>query len=148
MFRGSYTARVDEKGRLKIPAGFKRLLDEKYGETDFYITSQNGKQAKIYPLSEWERIEKLLLEKPSMDPTRQKFLDRSNHYGQMQQADGQGRILIHPLLRTEADLVGEVKVCGYLTYLEVWNAEIFLRERIEERPYTEEDEAEMARLGI
>jgi len=133
---------------LKIPAGFKRLLDEKYGETDFYITSQNGKQAKIYPLSEWERIEKLLLEKPSMDPTRQKFLDRSNHYGQMQQADGQGRILIHPLLRTEADLVGEVKVCGYLTYLEVWNAEIFLRERIEERPYTEEDEAEMARLGI
>ncbi|MGE0102959.1 MAG: division/cell wall cluster transcriptional repressor MraZ [Blastocatellales bacterium] len=148
MFRGSYTARVDEKGRLKIPAGFKRLLDEKYGETDYYITSQNGKQAKVYPLAEWERIEKLLLEKPSMDPVRQKFLDRSNHYGQMQQLDGQGRLLIHPLLRTEADLTGEVKVCGYLTYLEVWNAETFLRERILEKPYTEDDEAEMARLGI
>ncbi|QQS46282.1 MAG: division/cell wall cluster transcriptional repressor MraZ [Acidobacteriota bacterium] len=148
MFRGSYTARVDEKGRLKIPAGFKRLLDEKYGETDFYITSQNGRQAKIYPLKEWERIEGLLLEKPSMDPTRQKFLDRSNHYGQMQQMDAQGRILIHPLLRTEAELVGEVKVCGYLTYLEVWNAETFLRERIKERPFTEEDEASIAGLGI
>jgi len=38
MFRGNYPARVDKNGRLKLPAEFKRVIDEKYG-TQFYITS-------------------------------------------------------------------------------------------------------------
>ncbi|PYX46476.1 MAG: division/cell wall cluster transcriptional repressor MraZ, partial [Acidobacteria bacterium] len=42
MFRGNHPTRVDEKGRLKVPAEFKRVIDEKYG-TQFYITSLDGK---------------------------------------------------------------------------------------------------------
>ena len=56
MFRGSHIARVDEKGRLKVPAEFKRLLDEKYGTT-FFITSFDGERAEIFPMQEWEKIE-------------------------------------------------------------------------------------------
>jgi MraZ protein len=55
MFRGNHPTRVDEKGRLKLPAEFKRLVDERYG-TQFYITSKDGRRAEIYPLSEWQKI--------------------------------------------------------------------------------------------
>lgn len=148
MLRGSYPAKMDDKGRLKIPASFKRFLDEKYGNTDFYVTSTNGECARVYPIKEWEALENELASLPTMDPAKRKFLDRVNYYGQMQATDAQGRISIHQLLRTEAELLGEVTVFGYLTYLEVWNAERFRRSRLEAQPYTDEDWAALAKLGI
>ncbi|HEV8524172.1 MAG TPA: division/cell wall cluster transcriptional repressor MraZ, partial [Terriglobales bacterium] len=42
MFRGNHPTRVDEKGRLKVPAEFKRVIDEKYAGNEFYITSLDG----------------------------------------------------------------------------------------------------------
>jgi MraZ protein len=82
-----------------------------------------------------------------MDPARRKFLDRTNYYGQQATLDGQGRVLIHPLLRKASGVAGDVAVLGYLTYLEVWELERFER-RLLSDPYTEEDEAAIARLGI
>ena len=148
MLRGSYKANIDEKGRVRIPAAFKRYLDEQYGSADFYVTSVDAECARIYPLSEWETIENKLALLPAMDPAKRKFLDRANYYGQMSACDGQGRILIHPLLRGKAELLGEVTVFGYLTYLEVWSAERFRRERLEEQPFIDEDAETLARLGI
>ena len=46
MFRGNHPTRVDEKSRLKIPAEFKRVIDEKYGQK-FYITSLDGSIAQL-----------------------------------------------------------------------------------------------------
>ena len=111
------------------------------------MTSLTGESVRIYPLPEWESIEQRLALLPSMDPARRKFLDRTNYYGQQGAMDAQGRVLIHPLLRRSAAVMGEVAVLGYLTYLEVWELERF-RERLLQDPYTEEDEAAIARLGI
>ena len=146
MLRGNYTARVDNKGRLKVPTAFRRYIEEKYG-TEFYVTSLTGESARIYPLPEWESIEQRLLVLPSMDPTRRKFLDTTNYYGQQAAIDAQGRILIHPLLRKSTQVVGDVAVLGCLTYLDVWELERF-EERLRSDPFTEEDEAALARLGI
>jgi division/cell wall cluster transcriptional repressor MraZ len=93
MFRGNHPTRVDEKGRLKLPAEFKRLVDERYG-TQFYITSKDGRRAEIYPLPEWQKIEEKLAQIPSMNPAKKKFLDRVNYYGQMAEMDAQGRVLL------------------------------------------------------
>lgn len=146
MLRGNYTARMDDKGRLKVPTAFRRYIEEKYG-AEFYVTSLTGECVRIYPLPEWESIEQRLALLPSMDPARRKFLDRTNYYGQQATADGQGRVLIHPLLRKAAGVAGDVAVLGYLTYLEVWELERF-EQRLLSDPYTEEDEAAIARLGI
>jgi MraZ protein len=146
MLRGNYTARMDEKGRLKIPTTFRRYIEEKYGQ-EFYVTSLAGDCVRLYPLPEWESIERRLALLPSMDPAKRKFLDRTNYYGQQATLDNQGRILIHPLLRKSAGLVGDVAVLGYLTLLEVWELERFER-RLLSDPYTEEDEAAIAGLGI
>lgn len=146
MLRGNYTARMDSKGRLKVPTAFGRYIKDKYG-TEVYVTSLTGDCARIYPLPEWESIEQRLNLLPSMDPARRKFLDRTNYYGQQAEMDAQGRILIHPLLRKAAGVVGDVAVLGYLTYVEVWELERF-EQRLLSDPYTEEDEAAIARLGI
>ena len=146
MLRGNYTARIDSKGRLKVPTLFRRYMDEKYG-ANFYVTSLTGECVRIYPLPEWESIEQRLSLLPSMDPARRKFLDRANYYGQQSAMDGQGRVLIHPLLRKSAEVLGDVAVLGYMTYLEVWELEKF-QQRLLSDPYTEEDEAAIARLGV
>jgi MraZ protein len=146
MFRGNYPTRVDEKGRLKVPAEFKRLVDEKYG-AEFYITSLDGKSAQIYPFEEWQRIEEKLARLPNFNPAKKKFLNRANYFGQQVQMDGQGRVLIPALLRESAEIKGDVAVLGNLTYLEVRNIEAF-RQEMEQNPFTAEDEQTLNDLGI
>ena len=124
MFRGNHPTRVDEKGRLKLPAEFKRRVDELYGP-QFYITSMDGKRAQVYPLKEWEQIEAALAKMSPMDPVRKKFLDVTNFYGQMAEMDAQGRVLIPQKLRELAKVTGDVNVMGAQTLLEVVNAELF-----------------------
>jgi MraZ protein len=118
---------VDEKGRLKLPAEFKRRVDELYGP-QFFITSKDGRRAEIWPLKEWEKIEAQLAKLSPMDPVRKKFLDVTNYYGQMVEMDAQGRLLLPQLLRETAKATGEVNVLGVQTMLEVVNAEAFKAE--------------------
>ena len=146
MLRGNYPTRVDAKGRIKIPADFRRYVEEKYGK-DFYITSLTGEQVRIYPLPEWIAIEEKLAQIPDMDPAKEKFLDRANYYGKQTSMDAQGRLLIHPLLRNHAELDGEVAVVGHLSYLEVWNASKFSH-RVKSEPYSREDATAIAKFGI
>ena len=146
MFRGNHPTRVDEKGRLKVPAEFKRLIDEKYGN-EFYITSLDGKVAQVYPFEEWQRIEEKLARLSIFNPTKKKFLNRTNYYGQLVEIDGQGRLLIPALLRESAQIKGEVAVVGNLTYLEVQSIEAYKKD-IEENPFTSDDEKTLDELGI
>ena len=146
MFRGNHPTRVDEKGRLKVPAEFKRLIDEKYG-TQFYIASLGGKVGQVYPFEEWQRIEEKLARLSNFNPTKKKFLNRSNYYGQLVEIDGQGRVLIPALLRDTAKIQGEVAVVGNLTYLEVQSIEVYKKD-IEENPFTSDDEKTLDELGI
>jgi MraZ protein len=145
MFRGNHPTRVDEKGRLKVPADFKRVIDEKYG-AQFYITSLDGKSAQVYPFEEWERIEQKLAGLSSFNPTKKKFLTHTNYWGQVVEMDTQGRLLLPQLLRESAQLKGEVAVMGYLSRLEVRSMEQVKREV--EEPFTPDDEKSLDELGI
>lgn len=145
MFRGTHLTRLDDKGRLKVPAEFKRQIDESYG-AQFYITSWDGKNAKVYPMPEWEEIERKLAALSDFNPTKRKLLDRTNYYGQQVEFDGQGRLLLPSILRDAANLKGEVAVMGSLKHLVVRNAEE-LRASVAE-PFTEEDETILSGLGI
>jgi len=146
MLRGNYPATVDGKGRLKIPVAFKVYLDENYG-ADFYVTSLRGESVRVYPLPVWRGIEEKLKAQPSMNKAVKKFLDRTNYFGQIGHADGQGRLLIPSVLRESAAMQGEVAVLGYLKYLEVWNNQRYL-EHLEREPLTEEDLKTLSDLGI
>jgi MraZ protein len=145
MFRGNNPARVDEKGRLKVPADFKRHIDEKYG-AEFYITSRDGKVAEIYPVEEWRKIEDKLAKLSNFNPSKKKFLNKVNYYGQMVEMDAQGRLLMPQILREAAGIKGDVAVYGNLTYLEVRNLEV--SKQLAEEQFTAEDEKTLDELGI
>jgi MraZ protein len=144
MFRGNHPTRVDEKGRLKIPADFKRVVDELYG-AQFFITSVNGERAQIWPMPEWQKKEDLALN--SRDVAVKRWLDRTSYYGQVAEMDAQGRVLIPQVLRESAKTVGDVVVFGKLNYLEVANHDLF-RAKLEAEPLTAADEAALAALGL
>ena len=145
MLRGNIPARVDEKGRLKIPAAF---LEELKGFGDqFYVTSETGDTARIYPMKVWEEIEAKLSRLSSHNKTKEKFLTWTNYYGQAVEIDGQGRILIPPVLREAALMKGDVDVNGNLTYLEVRNHTRSL-ENLKKSQLTDEDWKILDELGI
>jgi MraZ protein len=146
MFRGNQPTRVDDKGRLKVPSEFKRLLDEQHA-AKFFITSKDGERAEIYPIAEWEKIEQGLAKLPSMHPAKRKFLDRTNYYGQEAEFDGQGRLLLPQILREKAKLTGDVAVLGQGNVLVVVNDER-LRAEFETDELTEADQEALAALGI
>lgn len=146
MLRGNQPATIDEKGRLKIPSGFRTHIEESWG-SDFYVTSLSGESVLIYPLPIWQEIEERLAKLPSLNPTKKKFLDRTNFFGQVTAADKSGRILIPALLRESAQMTGEVAVLGYLDHLDVWNQGKFLG-KLKEQQFTEEDHETLSKLGI
>src|ERR1700745_2113266 len=146
MLRGNAPATIDEKGRLKIPSSFRAHIEESCG-SDFYVTSLSGESVLIYPLPIWQEIEERLVKLPSLNPTKKKFLDRTNFYGQVTSADKSGRILIPPLLRESAQMTGEVAVLGNLDHLDVWNHQRFL-DRIKAQEFTAEDHETLSKLGI
>ena len=145
MLRGNIPAKVDEKGRLKIPAAFLEEL-KGYGD-QFYVTSETGETARIYPMKVWEEIEAKLSRLSSHNRTKEKFLTWTNYYGQAVEIDGQGRILIPPVLREAALMRGDVDVNGNLTYLEVRNHTRSL-ENLKKSQLTEDDWKTLDDLGI
>ncbi len=146
MFRGSASTKIDDKGRLKMPTEFRRTLDERWGP-DVFLTSVTGDSVLLYPLSIWEDIEARLVESPSSDRTKQRFLERVNYFGQQARLDGQGRFVVPPILREHAKMIGEVVVSGRLQHLEIWNRESF-DQKLAGEPFTEEDFQRLAELGI
>ncbi len=145
VLRGNYPAKVDDKGRVKIPAAFLEALRE-YGNK-FYVTSENGDYVRVYPMTIWNEIEEKLARLSSHNRTKQKFLTRTNYYGQVVELDGQGRILVPSILRESAQMRGDVDVLGNLNYLQIWNHTRFL-DSLKASPITDEDEKTLDELGI
>lgn len=146
MLRGSYTARIDEKGRLKLPTAFKALVEERHG-TSLYVTSRDGKCVLVYPLPVWHAVEERLGRMPPSHPTRGKFLNHTSFYGQENEFDAQGRVVIHQLLRDSAGMLGEVTVIGKVDFLEVWNIDRF-KSKLDQEPFTDDDSQVLSDYGI
>lgn len=146
MLRGNYAAKIDEKGRLKIPNAFRALVQERHG-TELFVTSLTGEYVRIYPMPVWLALEEKLGRAPSTHPARLKFLDRVAYYGQTAEIDTQGRVVIHPRLRDSAGMSGEVDVLGQVDWLDVWNHERFIA-KLQREPYTDEDAKALSEFGV
>jgi transcriptional regulator MraZ len=144
--RGSAPARIDDKGRLKVPTLFRSDIQDLQGP-DVFVTSLTGDCVRIYPMPVWLDIERKVSAMPGNHPSRLRFLDRVNYYGQMSELDTQGRIVIPPQLRESAAIVGEVRVFGRIDYIEVWNEARFV-EKLKREPWRDEDGLQLAPFGV
>ena len=139
-FAATIRARIDDKGRLKIPNGFRTLVEPQYG-AELFVTSVTGEYVRLYPMAVWLEIERRLAEVPSTNPSKLRFLDRVNFFGQRRSMDKQGRVLLPQLLRESAAMAGEVSVLGLQNHLAVWNQKRLQERLFKKEPFTDEDGA-------
>lgn len=141
-FRGSFQASIDDKGRLKLPTRLRQQLVQWYGPVVF-ITSFDPSELRLYPLAVWEEFERRFLAQPSLNPLVQRLMEHAN-YGQEEEVDNQGRVLVPVLLREAVGVDGEVVVSGRGKFLGVVARE---RARLElARAFTAEELQALAAL--
>ena len=148
-FSGNPKAKLDDRGRLKMPAEFKAFIERKYGKdfNAFYITSQDGETAEIYPMPEWHQRMGKILKMPKSHPARIKLLERYNLFGGRVDMDPQGRLLFPDELRSKGMVDVEVKVSGEGTFLRVTPLNT-LRESVSTNPITTQVEDSWASFGV
>lgn len=146
MLRGNSPAKIDDKGRLKVPNAFRALIQEKHGR-GLYVTSLEGTSVLIYPMPVWLEIEGQIAKAPQSHPAVRKFKKHTSFYGAEAEMDTQGRVVIHPLLRERAQMNGDVDVLGQQSFLEVWNHDRFLAS-LHGDPFTDDDARALAEFGI
>lgn len=147
MLRGNHPARVDDKGRLKIPNGFRSVVESQYGP-ELFVTSVTGDYVRLYPMAVWLEIERRLAEVPSTNPSKLRFLDRVNFFGQTVTMDKQGRVVLPQMLRESAGMAGEVSVLGLQNHLGVWNLKRLQERLFKKEPFTDEDGKILSEYGI
>ena len=94
-----------------MPNGFRALIESQYG-SELFVTSITGEHVRLYPMAVWLEIERKLAAVPSTNPSKLRFLDRVNFFGQVATLDRQGRVVIPQILRESAAMAGDVSVLG------------------------------------
>ena len=146
MLRGNALAKLDDKGRLKLPSIYRTVIEPTYG-TEFFITSLQGESVLIYPMPVYSALEERIFRASKVEPSVKRLRRALNYYGQTASMDSQGRLLVHPLLRESTEIQGEVAVIGQLDFLEVWNRNTF-EEQLRNDPLTDADLKELATFGF
>ena len=147
--RGSYQAKIDEKGRLKLPASYRSDIESEWKTPAVYLTSDDayGQYVRVYPMPVWQEIEERLKKMASTDQARRRYERWTSLYGMEGEIDSQGRVLIPPQLREPAAMQGDVVVMGQPTFLEIWNRERFEAQR-EAQKLTDDDYRRLSEFGI
>ena len=129
MFRGVQHINMDAKGRLAMPARQREpLLSECGGQVVVTIDTQSA-CLTIYPLPEWERIEKDVQGLPALNPAVKRFQRLMLGYATDLELDGNGRMLLPQPLREYAQLDKKLVLVGQGNKLELWSESLWLSER-------------------
>ena len=121
MFRGVAKFNLDAKGRMAIPAKFRKLLDV-CCDGRLVVTIDHVEHClQMYPLDEWEMVEQKLISLPSLDPKVRQLKRMLLGNATECEMDNHGRILLPPKLREYADLQKESVMSGQGNKFEVWN---------------------------
>lgn len=129
MFRGVQHINMDAKGRLAMPARQREpLLSECGGQIVVTIDTQSACLV-IYPLPEWERIEKDIQGLPALNPAVKRFQRLMLGYATDLELDGNGRMLLPQPLREYARLDKKLVLVGQGNKLELWSEPLWFAER-------------------
>ncbi len=119
MFKGTYRHRIDAKGRLPVPAVFRRAL----GDEARVVVTQLDACLAVYSPSEWGKLEAQLAALPAFSKPVKALTRLLASRAADCEIDVQGRILLPPALRTAAGLARDAVVVGVLNRFEVWSPE-------------------------
>lgn len=120
-YLGSYTYQLDEKGRVSLPAAFRRDARDQR----FVLVQAYPPALALYPEGEWAGVEERLRELLRLQPAARPYV-LSVMAGAVEVVpDAQGRILIPQRLQEAASLKGQVLLVGAIDKIEIWNPSDF-----------------------
>ena len=126
MFLGTYTPKLDDKGRLTLPAKFREEL-----AGGLMVTKGQDHSLAVYPKEEFMQRARKAAEVSRTNPEARAFIRNLATSADEQRPDGQGRITLSAAHRQYAGLVKECVVIGSMDFLEIWDAESWARYQAE-----------------
>jgi MraZ protein len=136
MFWGENPSTIDGKGRTSIPVKFRDVLVSVFGDERFVVTKATpvdlgdgtyGRGLSVYPLSEWNELERKINANEGGLPTSQLNILKRQILGAKEEssADKLGRVLLTPALRLHAGLEREILFVGMGNRFDVWSRETY-----------------------
>ena len=119
-FTGQYDFVIDSKNRINIPSIFRKQLDES-DKNRFVITRGIDSCIWIYPLGEWEKIEKELSQLSSLSKVNRTFLRNHLRHAKIVSSDEQGRLILTKNLIQYANILKDITIIGVLNKIEIWD---------------------------
>ena len=146
VFRGATKVTLDAKGRMVIPTRYRERLQER-GDARLVVTIDRDQCLLIYPLPEWEEIERKLMRLPTLNEHARRLQRLMVGYATDVELDGHGRLLLPPTLRGFAHLDRNAMLIGQGNRFELWDEQRW-EERREQWLNGEESPASLpAELG-
>ena len=146
--RGRYPGRLDDKGRLKLPAAFAQFFNS-LPERKLYLTSLDRRIGQIYPIAEWRANEKFFDGFQDNPEAAQNIAFNAADLGADVEMDGQGRITVHPDLRRELGMEGqELHLIAYKGHVQVLTEERYQEQKRQATANTPADLNVLKRAGL
>jgi MraZ protein len=120
MFRGATRVTLDDKGRMVLPTRQRQRAFER-GEGRIVVTVDRDGCLLIYPLPDWEQIERKLMSLPTLNERARRLQRLMVGHATEVELDGQGRLLVPPELREFAALSRHAMLIGQGNRLELWD---------------------------
>ena len=126
MFRGASSVNLDAKGRMGIPSRFRDVLSKRCdGRLVLTVNHTREQCLWLYPLDEWDNVERQVANLPSFDPTAQELKRFLIGYATDCELDSIGRVRVSPLLREFAGLEKRVVLIGQRNKFEIWDESLW-----------------------
>lgn len=139
MLRGANAINLDAKGRMAMPSRYREQLQESC-EGQVVVTVDRDRHLLLYPMPEWERVERKLLELPSFNKQARRLQRLLMGHATECELDGSGRIVLPPLLREFAGIEKRIVMIGQGNKFEIWDEARWNELRDE---YLEEDDEDL-----
>lgn len=130
MFNGFERHNIEEKGRLAVPAKFRKGIEDSIA----VITRGYDSCLAIYTLQEWRHFEESLSKLTMVNPKARRIIRWFSGNAEVLKLDKQGRINIPQHLLDFAGIKKEVVITGILNHLEVWSVENYERQNLSGDP--------------
>ena len=121
MFRGANKVTLDAKGRLAMPARYRDTLVERSEGRLVTTVDRSDRCLLIYPLPDWEEIERKLMRLPTLNPQARRLQRLMVGHATDLELDSHGRVLVPPKLREYAGLTRQAMLIGQGSRFELWD---------------------------
>ena len=134
-----YPARVDDKGRLKLPVGFQQYFAG-LAEKKLFVTSLDRKTGCIYPIEKWRENKRFFQENRGNAKAAKRISFTANDLGADSEMDGQGRILLPPEMRRELGIENQnVRLMSYKGHIQILSEANYAQQKLQSSASAEED---------